>query len=138
MKIKFSQVKDLVEPTSGIYEIFTNEGIALKVGIAKDLKKRLTDHGKSKQSRIKIKDATQAMEPHNVISKKSILAKHLYFDRNISKNYDLTTELGRQAFLEHECYVVVTRTSTREEARVLEIKLEKVRIHRYLGLVIWR
>ncbi len=138
MKIKFSQVKDLVQPTSGIYEIFTNEGIALKVGIAKDLKKRLTDHSKSKQSRIKIKDATQAMEPHNVISKKSILAKHLYFDRNISKNYDLTTELGRQEFLEDECYIIVKTTSTREEARALEMRLENTGKYRYVGLVIWR
>lgn len=138
MKIKFSQVKDLVDPTFGIYEIFTNEGIALKVGIATDLRKRLIDHGNSKQKRLKVKDITQAIEPNNVISKQSILSKHLYFDTTIAKNYDLTTELGRQKFLENECHIIVKSTGTREEARELEKVLEKMGKYRYVGLVIWR
>lgn len=110
----------------------------LKVGIATDLKQRLRDHGQSRQSGLKTIDTSQAMEPHNVRSKKSILAKHLWFDKTITKKYDLTTEFGRQEFLENECYIIVKSTSTREEARALEMIFENTGKYRYVGLVIWR
>lgn len=138
LNIRFSQIKEMIGLTPGLYEVYTNDGIALKVGIAKDLRSRLTAHGESKQSRLKVKDARKSIEPQNIESKKSILTKHLYFDSEISKKYDLTTEFGRQEFLQNECYIVVKTTNTREEARELEKDLEVSGKYRYVGLVIRR
>lgn len=138
MKIKFSQINEVVGKVPGLYEIYTNSGIALKVGIARDLRKRLTDHWNSRQSRLKIKDILKPIAPNNMTSKQSVLAKHLYFDSKITSKYDLTTEFGRQNFLNNECYIIVKTMITREEARELEKDLEKSGNYRYVGLVIMR
>lgn len=102
------------------------------------MQKRLRAHASSKQKYLQIKDKTSGELPSDLISKRSILAKHLYFDDEITSAYDLTTELGRQAFLKDECYLEITYTDSREIARKLEVKAEKLGIFRYRGRVIKR
>ncbi len=137
-KIKFSEIKRNVELKPGIYEIYTNNGEPIKVGIAKELRKRLLAHGASKQSRLKLKDKELGYILNNVESKQSILAKHLYFDSSITQSYDLRTEYGRVSWLENECHVIIQYTSSREEARELEKVKEKSGIYRYVGRVLQR
>lgn len=89
-RLKFSEVGD-VERSPGIYEIYTLEGVPLKVGIAGDLRRRLVDHGRSAQSGLKFRVGNSARTPRQVVSKRSILAKHLYFDTSIAPDYDSAT-----------------------------------------------
>jgi hypothetical protein len=105
IKLKFSQTKRIVRNEPGLYEIFTNDHVPLKVGIAKSLKQRLSAHGKSKQGALKLKVREVGYAIGNVKSKSSVLSMHLYFDSSITEKYDLTTENGRVAFLENECYM---------------------------------
>ena len=53
MKIIFSEVKEKVSTKLGIYEIYANNDIPLKIGIATNLKKWLLDYGASRQSGLK-------------------------------------------------------------------------------------
>src|SRR5437660_7507824 len=91
----FSEVA-AVEPRPGIYEIRTIDGETLKVGISGNLRKRLTQRGASRG--LRFDNVQSADEPHEVNSKSSILAKHLYFASLIAPGYDLRTEVGRQSF----------------------------------------
>lgn len=134
-KFRFSEIKTNVELSPGLYEISTNGGVPLKVGIAKELRKRLLAHGASKQSRLKLKDDSLGYVLNNVESKQSILAKHLYFDSSITRKYDLTTESGRASWLEDECHVIIRYTQSREEARELEREKEASGMYRYVGRV---
>jgi hypothetical protein len=127
-----------IERTPGLYQIFTFEGTPLKVGISNNLQKRLKAHARSKQKYLQIKDNALGELPSDIVSKRSILAKHLFFDNEITSAYDLRTELGRQAFLKDECYLEITYTNSREIARKLEVKAEKLGIFRYRGRVIKR
>jgi len=122
----------------GIYEIHTLSGLALKVGISGDIRERLIRHGQSKQSGLKFKVGASADEPCDVESKRSILAKHLYFDRSIDPRYDLRSQLGRQRFLEEQCRITVEITASREVARGLEEGRERRGSYRYCGDVIKR
>lgn len=133
-KIKFSEIDDKVNDSSGVYEIFTNQGIPLKVGISKNLKKRLQQHRNSRQKYLKIKNHDLPASPSNIVSKQSILTKHLYFDKSITANYDLSKEIDRQNFLENECYIIITDTNSREEARSIEKEKEKMNF-RYVGRI---
>ena len=54
IKIKFSHIDEQVNSLFGVYEIFTNNNIALKVGISNNLKRRLKQHRNSRQSSLKI------------------------------------------------------------------------------------
>lgn len=133
----FDQASQLLKK-SGLYQIFTNDEIPLKVGIAKELRTRITHHAKSSQKYLKFKHDGTELKPCNVRSARSILAKHLYFDSSISKDYDLKTEEGRREFLKAECYIKIIYTVSREAARDLERIFEAKRIFRYQGMVIQR
>lgn len=117
----------------GLYEIVTDDGVLLKVGISGNLRKRLIQHRQSKQSRLKLKDCGDWGNPDDVMSKQSILAKHLFFSVRWP-GYDLQTEAGRQSFLEHRCHVVVTVTLTRKDARKIEIIKEQSGQYLFLGV----
>jgi len=137
-KIRFGEIESLPPAKSGIYEIHTDEGIPLKIGIGKDIRKRLLQHRASKQQRLRLKVRGNRENPNDVESKQSILAKHLYYDRSIATNYDLTTEEGRQAFLLDKCHIVFEITSTRAYAQELELALEHPKNFRYVGRVLIR
>jgi hypothetical protein len=131
-RISFENLSGVPE-SPGLYEIHTKSGKPLKVGIATNLRRRLMQHAKSRQSRLRLADGGSWDVPEHVQSKQSILAKHLYFDRTITSDYDLRTEEGRRNFLINECAVAYVGTSDRMAARELERKLEANRSYRYLG-----
>lgn len=127
-----------VQQRPGVYEIYTNAGIPLKVGTGKDLRKRLLQHRASRQSGLKLQLGGDWNNPCDVHSKASILAKHLYYDGLIAKEYNLRVESGRQRFLEEQCYIVLVRiTQNLAEAQALEKQLEREGKHtyRYIGKV---
>jgi hypothetical protein len=136
--LRFSEVADSVPRAPGIYEIHTLTGLALKVGIGDDVRERLIRHGQSRQSGLKFKTGSTATNPCDVDSKRSILAKHLYFDATIDPRYDMRTELGRQRFLEEQCRITVEITATRAAAREIEKVRERRGTYRYCGDVIRR
>lgn len=138
IQLTFSQIKSIVRNEPGLYEIFTNDQVPLKVGIAKNLRQRLSAHGKSKQRALKLKVMEVGYAIGNVKSKSSVLSMHLYFDSSITEKYDLTTESGRVAFLENECYIQIQYTPTRIAARKLEQAKEASGIYRYVGRVLLR
>ncbi|RUO56894.1 hypothetical protein CWI70_01715 [Pseudidiomarina homiensis] len=119
----------------GLYQIHTFDGIPLKVGIAKNLRQRLRQHARSLQRKLQPTKSEPIGDPSHLRSKQSILAKHLYFDHSLTANYDLTTELGRQTFLAHEAYLLITYTASRDEAERLEKIAEATGIWRYQGRV---
>tara|TARA_B100000700_G_C14640411_1_gene667064 strand:- start:98 stop:634 length:537 start_codon:yes stop_codon:yes gene_type:complete len=133
----FSQVDQLLNK-AGVYQIFTDDGIPLKVGIATKLRARLRQHAKSSQKYLKFKREGTSIQPSDIRSTRSILAKHLFFDSLIAPAYDLTTEEGRRTFLQAECYLMITYTDNRETARELEKLLEAKKMFRYQGVVVWR
>lgn len=133
----FSQVDQLLNKP-GLYQIFTDDGIPLKVGIATKLRARLRQHAKSSQNYLQFKHKGTDIQPSDVRSKRSILAKHLYFDSSITPDYKLTTEEGRRNFLQADCYLVITYTENRAAARELEKLLEAEKFFRYQGKVIRR
>tara|TARA_B100000929_G_scaffold257911_1_gene220873 strand:- start:161 stop:697 length:537 start_codon:yes stop_codon:yes gene_type:complete len=133
----FSQVDQLLNK-AGVYQIFTDDGIPLKVGIATKLRARLRQHAKSSQKYLKFKHEGTSIQPSDIRSTRSILAKHLFFDSSIAPAYDLTTEEGRCTFLQAECYLMITYTDNRETARELEKLLEAKKMFRYQGVVVWR
>ena len=124
-----------VPDACGIYEVLTNSGLALKVGIATSLRRRLAAHARSRQSRLRLRVGGTWYNPSDVVSKQSVLAKHLYFDTEIAPEYDLTTEAGRQRFLREQCIVRFMVTPTRDDARNLERELEATGVYRYCGRV---
>ena len=131
--IRFSEIETAVPSTPGLYEIVTDEGKLLKVGISGNLRRRLIQHRQSKQSRLKLKEGGEWSNPNDVLSKQSILAKHLYFHSPVT-GYDLKTEAGRQAFLDQQCHLLVTVTLTREEAREMERLKEQSGAYQFVGV----
>lgn len=132
-KIRFSEIETALPSAPGLYEIVTDEGKLLKVGISGNLRRRLLQHRQSKQSRLKLKEGGEWSNPNDVLSKQSILAKHLYFHPPVT-GYDLKTEAGRQAFLEQQCHLLVTVTLTREEAREMERLKEQSGAYQFVGV----
>ena len=130
----FDEIED-IQVRPGIYEIFTSYDLPLKVGIASNLRSRLKDHGNSRSSGLKISSSASSPNPSDVSSKKSILAKHLYFDSSLSSGYDFRYEVERQEFLLHDCYILFSYTRTRDLARKLEFVKEKSGAYRYIGPV---
>jgi hypothetical protein len=143
-KINFNEINDKVPNAPGKYEIYTKQDIPLKVGIGVNLRKRLTQHFVSRQNGLRLHNGNHLnpyvdyLYPRDLISKRSILAKHLYFDRSITSSYNLRTEEGRQMFLLEQCYFLFKRTETKEEAERLEMEVEQVGAFRYVGRVIIR
>jgi hypothetical protein len=144
-KIRFSEINEKVPNAPGKYEIYTDSGIPLKVGIGVNLRKRLSQHYASKQSGLRLNPGGSFLNPNvdywnpsEIISKRSVLAKHFYFDSSITSDYNLKTEEGRQRFLLEQCCFVFGQTATREEARVLELETERNGSFRYVGRVINR
>ncbi len=133
-KIKFSEIVNLNNNKPGIYEIYTNNHIPLKVGISTNIKRRLRQHKNSMQIYLEILKTNLPISPENIRSNQSILAKHLYFDTKIAPNLDLSKENDRQKFLEENCYVKFKYTETKEDARKIEIEKEKLDF-RYIGRV---
>jgi hypothetical protein len=132
-RIRFSEIETTVPTAPGLYEIVTDEGGLLKVGISGNLRRRLSQHRQSRQSRLKLKEGGDWSNPSDVMSKQSILAKHLFF-YSPATGFDLKTEAGRQAFLEQRCHILVKVTSTREEARELERDMEQSATYRFMGI----
>lgn len=140
MSIDFAEIEDTIADSPGLYRIYTKTRIALKCGIGENLKRRLRNHRASYQSGLRLKqggvvDSKAKIDPNCVRSKKSILAKHLFFDEEIALNYDLKTQQGRHDFLLNECYIEFEYTETKKEARKLERELESKQEFRYQGLV---
>ena len=134
--VRFDEIEAKVPPKKpGIYEIHTDTGIALKVGIGGNIRERLLQHRDSLQRALKPKVIGQWDSPANVVSKRSILAKHLYYDRSITSDFHLKSEEGRRAFLRDKCFIKFEVTQTREEARELERRWEKTGEFRYAGKV---
>lgn len=135
-KILFNEIEEKVLRKPGIYYIYTDDGCPIKVGIGVNLQKRLRQHRASKQCYLRLKQAGNRVNPNDVVSKQSILAKHLYYDKSLAPDYDLTTQAGRQTFLLERCYIVFEHMPTRECARNLEAALESQKLFRYVGRVI--
>lgn len=129
--ISFVEIETKVSSVPGIYEIWTNTGVPLKVGISNNLKKRLKQHASSPDCLIN--DEIDPSQPAYLTSKKSILAKHLYFDHAIADvaRYDLTTQVGRRTYLANECKIKFQATKDTKKARYFEKFLEKLGKFRY-------
>ena len=132
---KFADIDKSVPDGPGIYRIWTFCGEALKVGISTNLRERLRKHRASRSSALKLKPGGNPENPDDWVSKASILAKHLYFDRTLTKEFDLTTENGRRCFLEKACEITFFQTASKEKARELEKTLERSEMFRYQGKV---
>jgi len=138
-RIRFSEIESEVPGNKpGIYEIHTDSGIALKVGISCRLKKRLLQHRTSRDSALELTQGGSRENPGDVKSKGSILAKHLYYDASLTTGYDLRTETGRRAFLEEVCYIVFQLTEDTNAAREEERRRERDGAFRYVGRVVKR
>ena len=122
----------------GVYDVCLRSGALLKVGIASNLRRRLRSHAASRQNVLRLKPGGDRRNPNDVESKSSILAKHLYYDRELTKKHDLTTQDGRATFLLQECVVRYQVTASRERARELEAELERAGAYRYVGRVVRR
>jgi len=132
---KFSARIDNVIEKPGIYDIRVIDGPWLKVGISINLQSRIKDHFASRQSGLVPKPGRNRANPRNVISKKSVLAKHLYYDSRIAPDYDLRTEYGRRTFLANECEFRVQTITDSKALKLLEKKREETGKYRYVGLV---
>jgi hypothetical protein len=139
MNIRFSEIDTEVPNQPGIYEIHTDTGVALKVGIASNLRKRLRQHRASLQSCLPLKKPDgDRSDPNQVQSKRSILAKHLYYDTSIAPGIDLRLQLERRLFLEQKCHIVFTVAETIAQAREWERQREGSGVYRYTGTVVKR
>jgi hypothetical protein len=116
----FDQVGSAVPTQPGLYQIVMNNGKMLKVGIASNLRSRLLQHRASLDSCLQLKSGGLRVNPDDVRSKGSILAKHLYYDSTLSIEDDLMSETGRRTFLTQNCHILFHVTSSRTAARELE------------------
>ena len=71
-EMKFDEIEARVGKEPGIYEIYTNDGISLKVGIGVNIRNRLKQHRASRQSGLKLKLGGNFQNPSDVMSKSSI------------------------------------------------------------------
>ena len=136
--IEFSQVNS-VNRESGLYEILLKSGTLLKIGIGKDLRSRLNKHAKSYQKSLKVANGElrNVVTPEEVVSKSSILAKHLFFDSEIAPEYDLRTQSGRRQFLSDKCEIRLQYCDM-DQAKVLERQMESTGNYRYCRRVMVR
>jgi hypothetical protein len=131
-KIRFSEIEVEVPAKPGIYEIHTDTGIPLKVGIGGNLRVRLLQHRASRDSCLRLKPGGMRCNPDDVVSKGSILAKHLYYDQSITADYNLQVQADRRRYLINNCFIVFSLTETKEAARALEKVLENSGSFRYV------
>ena len=75
--LRFSEIPESARGRPGLYEIRYGR-VMLKIGIAGDLSRRLRQHGDSLQRRLMGPLSNPWTDPKDVVSKASILAKHLY------------------------------------------------------------
>lgn len=68
-RIRFSEIETAVPSAPGLYEIVTDEGGLLKVGISGNLRRRFSQHRQSRQSRLKLKEGGDWSNPSDVMSK---------------------------------------------------------------------
>ena len=127
-----------ISSAQGIYEIYTQDGQGLKVGISTNLKRRLAHHTASRDSGLRLIPGGNRENPCDVQSKSSILAKHLFYDSSLTPDYDLRTQVGRCAFLRERCFFIVEYTLTIADARLTEKARELTGGFRYVGKVIRR
>jgi hypothetical protein len=73
IKIRFDEIEKKVLALPGKYEIYNNDGIALKTGIGLNLSKGLKDHRTSRRSGLRLKSSGKRENPNDVVSKNSIL-----------------------------------------------------------------
>jgi T5orf172 domain len=99
MRIKFSEIENKVLPRVGIYEIYTENDIPLKIGISNNPKKRLSQHHASKDKYLRFIQDQDRSNPSNARSKQSILTKHFCYDKLITTEFKLEKTLDRKAFL---------------------------------------
>lgn len=137
-KIRFCEIEVEVPAEPGIYKIYTDTGIPLKVGIGGNLRKRLLQHRASRDSCLRVKPGGMRCNPDDVVSKGSVLAKHLYYDRSITTDYDLKVQAGRRSYLIENCYIIFNLTVNKEAARALEKHQEKSGSFRYVDRVTMR
>lgn len=130
--INFSEIKSKVPQKPGLYEIYTKDGFALKVGISSNLMRRLSNHFASRQNALQLKTNGCWSNPEDVVSKSSILAKHLYFSDAFA-GYDLKKEDERRRFLQEQCLVKYFVTGSRAEAREIEKRLEAEGKFQFVG-----
>jgi hypothetical protein len=136
---RFSEIEQHVPASGpGLYEIHTTTGIPLKVGVSKNMRQRLIQHRDSRQSGLKLKPGGSWENPQRVKSTKTVLTQHLYYDAQISPNFDLTSESGRCDFLEKCCVIVVELTDSLDAAKTLEKSRELSGAFRYVGRVMKR
>src|SRR5687768_9128658 len=139
MNIGFSEINSKVPEKPRVYEIHTDAGVALKVGIGSNLRKRLLQHRASLQSCLPLKKGRgDRSDPNQVQSKRSILAKHLYYDTSIAPGIDLRLESERRLFLEEKCHIIFTVAESIEQAREWERQREGSGAYRYTGTVVKR
>ena len=139
-EIRFRDIRAKIPKGPGLYEIHTRSGRALKMGIGKNLRARLLKHRASLQRALVAKDGHNRANPDNVVSKGSILAKHLYYDSSLTRCYDLKTQRGRRRYLEERCRIRFWAPdhpgpSFMRRLRGLEKWLEEVGHFRYVGKV---
>ena len=139
-QIRFSEIRAKIPERLGIYAIHTKSGRALKVGIGKNLQARLLRHRASLDSALTSKGRHNRANPDNVVSKGSILAKHLYYDESVTRCYDLKTQSGRRNYLEERCRIRFWAprnpgSDLMKKLRGLERRLEEVGHFRYVGKV---
>ncbi len=135
--LSFADV-DGIPADCGVYEIHTDDGFALKVGIGANLRRRLVRHKMSRDSGLRVKVNGDRNHPDHVESKSSVLAKHLYYDRSLTADYDLKTQAGRRAFLMERCHILIERVPTLLFARDIERSRERTGSFRYVGRVVIR
>lgn len=132
----FDEIEMWVPPKHpGLYLIHMRDGTPLKVGIGVDVRKRLMQHRRSPDSGLRLKSGGDRAIPDDVVCKRSILGKHLYYDEAIAPDYDLKTQAGRQQFLQDNCVVTVFLTDTKSDAREIERHYEASGAFRYVGRV---
>ncbi len=115
-KSRFTEPKDSDVPEKpGLYEIYRDDGIPLKVGRSGNLRRRLmSNHRKS--------------NTHN-----TILACHMKLDETLTPEYNFAKRSQRQKFLKEECYILWEVIEDEKELRRREKELETTGKFRYTG-----
>src|SRR5437660_370392 len=110
-EVKFNQLSR-VPKTAGYYEIYGQDGVPLKCGIAKDLRNRLAKHRSSHSNGLQWAVGCGPCDhPDHAKSKRSILTKHLYFDRTLAPTFDFTVQSERRRFLLDCCFIRFVETA---------------------------
>jgi hypothetical protein len=99
----------------GLYKIYRNDGMPLKVGISENLRRRLMSNHRLSNT-------------HN-----STLACHMELDESLAPNYNFAQRSERRKFLENECYILWEVIEDKKTLKQREQELEKAGKFRYTG-----